>query len=369
LNAGGALDSKTTLASSVKKPAKRAKPRPNKLAKAIPRNEQKAMVKALEEKEVLFTNFNNILAAVLKDPTLWTKHEFQPLRDFTTTVISNPCMFAHALPDSLEKKKLDCPSKHPPPTKGLARSLYARETISNSELIVVVTAISQKFRQFNIANTTMCTSIKQFTMAVIDGDEELLTLKVDTSLNQSMGLVEKGSVLRLTVFVPIYFRYSDPTDLNVVILLSNFRKIAQIEVDPKFAFPPKEGRLQMKAMPPPPPDPPPSPLKEQLAPSDVRCNGDQCSLYGVKFACCVTQCFPVNSKIVVEIARENPFCTMGVEEMENSHKRFILYYWYVTNVYSVTGSKNRAKLPKCLVSAIRQRFPNPIDTPYIEFQE
>jgi hypothetical protein len=77
----------------------------------------------------------------------------------------------------------------------------------------------------------------------------------------------------------------------------------------------------------------------------------------------------VNSKIVVEIARENPFCTMGVEEMENSHKRFILYYWYVTNVYSITGSKNRAKLPKCLVLAIRQRFPNPINTPYIEFQE
>jgi hypothetical protein len=69
-------------------------------------------------------------------------------------VISNPQMFAHPLPDSLEKKKLDSPSKHPLPTKGLARSLYARETISNSELIVVVMAISQKFRQFNITNTT-----------------------------------------------------------------------------------------------------------------------------------------------------------------------------------------------------------------------
>ena len=85
------------------------------------------MVKALEEKEVLFTNFNNILGAVLKDPTLWTKPEFQPLRDFTTTIISNPQKFTHALPDSLEKKKLDGPSKHPPFSKGIARSLYARE--------------------------------------------------------------------------------------------------------------------------------------------------------------------------------------------------------------------------------------------------
>jgi hypothetical protein len=37
------------------------------------------MVKALEEKEVLFRNFNNILPAVFKDPTLWKKPEFQPL--------------------------------------------------------------------------------------------------------------------------------------------------------------------------------------------------------------------------------------------------------------------------------------------------
>ena len=74
-----------------KKPVKRAAKKPaskaNKPIKIIPRNEQKATVKALEEKEVLFTNFNNILAAVLKDPTLWTKPEFQPLRDFSTTVI------------------------------------------------------------------------------------------------------------------------------------------------------------------------------------------------------------------------------------------------------------------------------------------
>ncbi len=64
-------------------------------------------MKALEEKEVLFPTFNNILAAVLKDPTLWTKPEFQPLHNFSTTVIGNPQMVAHALPNSHEKKKFD----------------------------------------------------------------------------------------------------------------------------------------------------------------------------------------------------------------------------------------------------------------------
>jgi hypothetical protein len=87
-------------------------------------------------------------------------------------------------------------------------------------------AISQRFHQFNIANTTqeatMCTPVKQCTMTVIDGNKKLFPLKVDTSLNQSMELVEKGSMLCLAVFVPFYFWYSDPTDLNFVILVSDF---------------------------------------------------------------------------------------------------------------------------------------------------
>jgi hypothetical protein len=148
--------------------------------------------------------------------------------------------------------------------------------------------------------------------------------------------------------------------------VSNFRKIAQIEVNPKFALAPKETRLQIKAMPHPPTDPAPLPLEF------VPCNGKKCSLYGVKFASCITQCFPVNSKSIVEITQKCPFVTKTAVEMDNSNQNFIPYYWSVTNGYSITGSKNRAKLPKCLVLAIRQQFPNPVDTLYTlytKFQE
>ena len=39
----------------------------------------------------------------------------------------NIYIYRDALPDSLEKRKLDGPSKHPPFSKGIARRLYARE--------------------------------------------------------------------------------------------------------------------------------------------------------------------------------------------------------------------------------------------------
>jgi hypothetical protein len=83
-------------------------------------------------------------------------------------------------------------------------------------------------------------------MDAIDGDDDFVMLKVDTSLNQSMGLVEKGSVLHLTVCVPIYFRYTDLNDLNVVLLVSNFRKMGHMEVDDsKLAAAEKARKRQM----------------------------------------------------------------------------------------------------------------------------
>jgi hypothetical protein len=91
---------KTAVKRATKKPLKTAT-----LSKVIPQNKQKAMVKALDEKQVLFQKFNKILAAVSKDPTLWTKPEFQPLRDFDTMVIGNPQMFAHVLPEIVTRKR------------------------------------------------------------------------------------------------------------------------------------------------------------------------------------------------------------------------------------------------------------------------
>jgi hypothetical protein len=41
-------------------------------------------------------------------------------------------------------------------------------------------------------------------------------------------------------------------------------------------------------------------------------------------------------KNIVEIAQECPFVTKTVVEMDNISEHFILYYWYVTNVYLIT---------------------------------
>ena len=104
----------------------------------------------------------------------------------------------------------------------------------------------------------------------------------------------------------------------------------------------------------PPPDPPEDPELNPAA-----CHGQLCSLYGLNFLQCITECFPVVGRNLEGIARECYFVTMEVNQMTNRKKRNLLYYWYATNVYNIVGKYNRERLPPCLESAVRSAYPEP----------
>ena len=55
------------------------------------------------------------------------------------------------------------------------------------------------------------------------------------------------------------------------------------------------------------------------------------------------------------------FADRAVSEMENNHKRFMLYWWWATNVFTIRGAKNRQQLPACIVDEIRRRYPSADD--------
>jgi hypothetical protein len=48
-----------------------------------------------------------------------------------------------------------------------------------------------------------------------------------------------------------------------------------------------------------------------------------------------------------------------LDKMTPSHKRNMLFWWYATNVYNISGKSKRGKLPECLEYAIRLEHPNP----------
>ena len=97
------------------------------------------------------------------------------------------------------------------------------------------------------------------------------------------------------------------------------------------------------------------------------CNGGLCSNYGINFVQCIRRIFVIEEMIIDALIPECPFVdrTLTSITMENKCKRFLLYWWFSTNMYLVCGRNNRYKLPACLIEAMRVTYPISIGILYV----
>ena len=97
--------------------------------------------------------------------------------------------------------------------------------------------------------------------------------------------------------------------------------------------------------------------------SDAECSqGNRlCSVYGISMLQCVTKTNPVERLDLVTVSEDCFFADKKVEEMNNSEKRCMIYWWYATNIYSICGKNKRRQLPNCLVKAVRDTYPEADD--------
>jgi hypothetical protein len=98
-------------------------------------------------------------------------------------------------------------------------------------------------------------------------------------------------------------------------------------------------------------------LYEELEEVECTPQNRYCSRYGLSQVLCVCESNPVG-KIDLETVRE--FCyfaTTDVSSMSYSWRRNMLYWWYMTNIYNICGKDNREEPPKCLLAAIRNKWP------------
>ncbi|KAL3761564.1 hypothetical protein ACHAW5_010733 [Stephanodiscus triporus] len=51
------------------------------------------------------------------------------------------------------------------------------------------------------------------------------------------------------------------------------------------------------------------------------------------------------------------YANIDVTDMDNSNKRNMLYWWYMTNIYNIGGRGVTKKPPECLTSAICHAYP------------
>jgi hypothetical protein len=82
-----------------------------------------------------------------------------------------------------------------------------------------------------------------------------------------------------------------------------------------------------------------------------------CSMNGNHFVICISLAFPVERLGLIRLANEYPFVTMPVRKMYNFRKRSMIYWWYMVNIYSVTGKGHCEPPPMCLVQQIHELYP------------
>ena len=93
-----------------------------------------------------------------------------------------------------------------------------------------------------------------------------------------------------------------------------------------------------------------------LAP-DGFCDGVLCSICGLRTSSCFLRRQEMPS--LESIRSQCYFADKSVEQMDNKHKRFLLYWWWAVNVFAIRGKGMRSELPACIVRRIREMYPNP----------
>ena len=329
------------------------------------RNEAKEAKERKKRKLEIQQTMEALIGAVRRDPSLLQQPEFSPLREFGSEILADPLRYPVAQPSCVAGTHTVNPQELPPLTAGLADKLFRREPLSgvgvpSNELpIVQVLQLADTMRKFG--NQT----VKQYCADVVDGDSKLLAVRFNTALNASMVLIHEGTYLRLIDYVPIYYNYNDKEDLRAFLLVKQFSVVGRADIDSSLVGARPQQFVVTK-----------TPVAssesdesngEESTSDDSSakgesvegCHGQLCSMYGTSFIECITKCIPVNSLVLSDIASNNPFVDRPVEEMTAKQKKHLLFYWYATNVYHITGKGNNAKLPECLEDAIRRRIPEP----------
>ena len=73
---------------------------------------------------------------------------------------------------------------------------------------------------------------------------------------------------------------------------------------------------------------------------------------------CICESDPVRLINMEELANYCYYATKQYSNMDNGDKRFMLYWWYMTNTYNICGKGQRKEVPPCLLAAIRKAYPS-----------
>ncbi|KAL7536485.1 hypothetical protein ACHAXR_007194 [Thalassiosira sp. AJA248-18] len=283
--------------------------------KPVFRDEIKGTAQKENDKNEVIRIVENVLGEMLEYPQSWNDPSLANVRSMVRRIGTDPTTYP--LPfgdeDDAESSKIT----NPPVidlTKDVARSLYARDDLDLSNITLQITAstpemVSTKLIGDLVPDLKQDIPHRQWKMNAIDGDNNVITLRLDSTLNSEGAFLTPGVVLRVTSAFPVYMNYGDMYDMRCAIVLRDFNVIGRQPVPSMFLGPPlKRLKVEAKEL--------DTSIDENVQPTiecSKDCTGQLCSQHGIDFSVCLTKCVPIESVSLARVA--SVFVTKELKDM------------------------------------------------------
>mmetsp|Transcript_25930 Transcript_25930/g.38109 ORF Transcript_25930/g.38109 Transcript_25930/m.38109 type:complete len:370 (-) Transcript_25930:2533-3642(-) len=329
------------------------------------KKEQKHLAEAkwayLEQNKHLFQRMES-------EPAMFQNPEYKFIREFISMVELNRDIFPRRMGD----KYYDAFSapvgedKGIMLTKGYVTKVAQREDTSAivEEPILQVVERETRYRG-SVAmkrEKNGPTSVQiQFThLRLCDGDGNIIVGRVVAHLTHEARKLNRGDIIKLPLFTELTHRMGTSKPMPAV-FIAQFEKIGYAILPQNLKSEPLVCDVSNESY----------ESNETISDDDVNSGNLQkdvskavcefpnrlCSINGINMVICICKSRPVESLDLNTLREDCYFANEKVEDMTNSQKRCMIYWWYATNIYSICGKGKRMKLPDCLVKAVRNAYP------------
>ena len=156
--------------------------------------------KALEAKRhKIINNVDNLTKAMLEEPSLWGRPEFNNLRKFVELVSNDPSKFPK---DSNMSSIVFKDNDETLLSIDFGKEIESGNTFNSNDVdfnpILQIINLSTKFRKFTLNSTEHAQ--KQVTLEVSDKSGHCLTVKMASQLNDVSGNLKSGCVIEIPMF-------------------------------------------------------------------------------------------------------------------------------------------------------------------------
>ena len=127
-------------------------------------------------------------------------------------------------------------------TVGLGESLYKREDVDLSDVVLQVTAATPENRMTKVEGKDV--PHRMWKLNAVDGNSTIITVRLDSTLNLEGKFLTPGTIIHVTSGFPVYMNYGDLYEMRCAIVLRAFGVIGRRPVPDVRKGPPQRLSVQ-----------------------------------------------------------------------------------------------------------------------------